>query len=158
MQSNSSPLINILSYGLPGAVTHPLYLEYKSRKRELERIMAEPNNNYQEMVKYAETVDSLLAVCLFYRHVMGHLQGATSFYYSVNKQCTKEVERPIRVGRCVLDKEQQGHLFSAVLSFSSIRARYQLDSTLFDFSETIQFLRKCKELFYRDDYEEDDTI
>ena len=39
-------IINILTYRLPGNVTRPIYLEYNSRRRELDRIWANPENNY----------------------------------------------------------------------------------------------------------------
>ena len=68
-----SPLINILTFGLPGIVTRPIYLEYNSRRRELDRIWANPENHYQELQGCVPTVEALLAISLFYRHVMGHM-------------------------------------------------------------------------------------
>lgn len=43
---SQSPIINILTSGLPGNVTRPIYLEYNSRKRKLNQIWANPENNY----------------------------------------------------------------------------------------------------------------
>ena len=152
---DNSPILNILTKGLPGAVTHPLYLEYNSRKREVDNVMAK-YENYKILQDYSSTIDALLSMCLFYRHVMGHLQGATSFYASVNKG--REKECPIKIGSSILDKKQQGHLWSAVIKFSQIQDKYQLSPHFFEFSETIQFLRNCKELFEVKEYEEDDTV
>lgn len=153
-----SPIINILTYGLPGNVTRPIYLEYNSRRRELDRIWANPENHYQMLQGYVPTVEALLAISLFYRHVMGHMQGAVSFYSSVNKKTRKEKECAIKVGKTVLDSEQQRHLLSAVIKFSQIQDKYQLAPIFFEYSETIQFLRNCRELFYQKEYEEDDTV
>lgn len=152
------PIINILTYGLPGNVTRPIYLEYNNRRRELERIWANPENNYRELQDYVSTVEALLAISLFYRHVMGHMLGATSFYKSVNKDYGKDNERAIKIGKAILDGGQQRRLLSAVITFGKIRDKYQLAPVFFEYSETIQFLRNCKELFYRNEYEEDDTI
>ena len=73
----TSSLINILASKLPGSVTRPMYLEYNNRKREIERIWANPENHYKMLQDYKSTVESLLAISLFYRYVLGHIQGAT---------------------------------------------------------------------------------
>ena len=154
----SIPVINVLTYGLPGNVTRPIYLEYNSRRRELDRIWANPENRYQELQGYVPTVEALLAISLFYRHVMGHMQGAVSFYSSVNKKSGREKECAIKVGQTILDNEQQRHLISAVIAFANIQDKYQLAPVFFEYSDTLQFMRNCKDLFYVKEYEEDDTI
>ena len=153
-----SPIINILAYGLPGNVTRPIYLEYNSRRREIDRIWANPENHYQMLQGYVSTVEALLAISLFYRHVMGHMQGAVSFYSSVNKRSGSENECAIKVGKTILDSEQQRHLLSAVIKFGQIQDKYQLAPVFFEYSETIQFMRNCRDLFYKKEDEEDDTV
>lgn len=152
------PLINILTFGLPGTVTRPIYLEFNSRRRELDRIWANPENHYQELQGFVPTVEALLAISLFYRHVMGHMQGAVSFYRFVNQKVGHEKECVITVGKTILDNEQQRHLLSAVITFGEIQDKYQLAPVFFEYSDTIQFLRNCKDLFYVKEYEEDDTV
>jgi len=152
------PIINILTYGLPGNVTRPIYLEYNSRRRELDRIWANPDNNYRMLQDFVPTVEALLAISLFYRYVMGHMQGATSFYKSVNQKIGKEGVCAITVGKTVLDGEQQRHLLSALITFGRIQDKYQLAPNFFEYSETIQFVRNCKDLFYLKEYEEDDSV
>ena len=153
-----SPIINILTYGLPGNVTRPIYLEYNSRRREVDRIWANPENHYQMLQQFVSTVEALLAISLFYRHVMGHMQGAVSFYSSVNKKTGKDKECAIKVGKTVFDSDQQRHLLSAVITFNQIQDKYQLAPVFFKYSETVQFLRNCRDLFYQKEYEEDDTV
>lgn len=150
-------LLDILTKGLSGTVTRPMYLEYNSRRRELDRIWANSNNNYQMLHDNESTVEALLAISLFYRHVMGYMQGATSFYKSVNQRCTGK-ECAVSIGKSVLDKNQQNHLLAAVIRFSQIQNKYQLAPAFFEYSETIQFLRNCKDLFNLPENEEDDTI
>lgn len=156
--SQPSPIINILTYGLPGSVTRPIYLEYNSRRRELDRIWANPENNYRMLQDYVPTIEALLAISLFYKHVMGHMQGATSFYRSVNLKAGGEGECVIKVGKTVYDNVQQRHLLSAVLNFNEIKAKYQLAPVFFEYAETIQFLRNCRELFYQKEDEEGDSV
>jgi hypothetical protein len=155
VKMEQSLMLSILTKGLPGAVTHPLYLEYNSRKREVDNVLAR-YDNYKVLRDYSSTINALLSMCLFYRHVMGHMQGATSFYTSVNKGNEKEC--PIKIGSFLFDKKQQGHLWSAVIKFNQIQDKYQLSPKFFEFSETIQFLRNCKELFEIKEHEEDDTV
>lgn len=152
------PIINILTYELPGNITRTIYLEYNSRRRELDRIWANPDNNYRVLQDYVSTVEALLAISIFYRHVMGQLQGAVSFYKSVNKMCSMKKECAIKVGGMVLDNKQQRHLLSAVIKFDQIQKKYQLEPVFFEYSETIQFLRNCNKLFYQKEYEKNDTI
>lgn len=156
--TNKTPLINILTSGLPGNVVRPLYQEYNSRRREIDRIWAKPDNNYRMLQDYDATVEALLAISLFYRHILGHLHGATSFYKFVNANNRNDIECSIKVGNTVLDSKQQRHLLAAVIQFDKIQNKYQLDPMVFEYSETVQFLRNCMELFYKKEYEEDDTI
>lgn len=154
-----SSIINILTYRLPGNVTRPIYLEYNSRRRELERIWANPENNYQMLQNYVTTIEVLLAISIFYRHIMGHMNGAVSFYKSVNRNSSDtENECAIKIGETILDSKQQRLLLSAVIKFGQIQEKYQLESVFFEYSETIQFLRNCKKLFYKKEYEENDSI
>lgn len=154
-----SSIINILTYRLPGNVTRPIYLEYNSRRRELERIWANPENNYQMLQNYVSTIEALLAISIFYRHIMGHMNGAVSFYKSVNRNSSNaENECAIKIGETILDSKQQRLLLSAVIKFEQIQEKYQLEPVFFEYSETIQFLRNCKKLFYKKEYEENDSI
>lgn len=153
-----STIINILSYGLPGHITRPIYLEYNSRRRELDRIWANPENHYQMLQSYVSTVETLLAISIFYRHVMGHMQGAVSFYKSVNQKSNTGKECAIKMGKTILDSEQQRRLLSAVIKFEHIQNKYQLAPVFFEYSETIQFLRNCRDLFYKNEYEKDNSI
>ena len=156
--TKKTPLINILTSGLPGNVVRPLYQEYNNRRREIDRIWANPDNNYRMLQDYVATVEALLAISLFYRHILGHIHGATSFYKSVNATNRNEIECSIKVGNTILDSQQQRHLLAAVIQFDKIQDKYQLAPMVFEYSETVQFLRNCKELFYQKEYEEGNTI
>lgn len=153
-----SPIINILTYKLPVDITRPIHLEYNSRRTKIDRIWTNPKYNFQMLQGYASTVEALLAISIFYRHVMGHIQGAVSFYKSVNRNSGMNNECAIKVGGMVLDGQQQKRLSSAVIKFNQIQEKYQLDAAFFEYSETIQFMKNCKDLFYKKEYEEDNSI
>ena len=155
----TTPIINILTSRLPGNVTRPIYLEYDSRRKEIDRIWANAENHYQMLQSYVSTVEALLAISIFYRRVMGHMQGAVSFYKSVNRNTSSmENECAIKIGETILDSKQQRLILSAVIEFEQIQEKYQLTPEFFEFSETIQFMRNCKDLFYKKEYEEDNSI
>ena len=56
--TNKTPLINILTSGLLGKVVRPLHQEYNNRRREIDRIWANPDNNYRMLQDYVATVET----------------------------------------------------------------------------------------------------
>ena len=56
--TNKTPLINILTSGLPGNVVRPLHQKYNNRRREIDRIWANPDNNYRMLQDYVATVET----------------------------------------------------------------------------------------------------
>ena len=154
----SSALINILTYNLPGAITRPLFTEYNNRVKEIGDILGWEDSAYKELCEYESVIESLLAMSLFYRYVLGHFQAVTSFYKTVNQRCGSEKECAIKIGRIVLDKEQQNHLLGAVIAFGKIREKYNIFPAFFEFSETAQFLRNCKDLLTVKYYEDEEPV
>lgn len=153
---SQSNVINCFCYDLPAAVAQPLHREYEGKWAEIERILATPGNNYQELMGYESTVQSLLALSLFYRYVYGHIETASGFYVAINKG--QKRERSIKIGTSVFNKDEQNKIIGAIITFESICFRFQIQPAFFCFSETIQFVRKCRDLFLTPEYEEDDTV
>ena len=154
----STSLINILTYKLPGAVTRPLFTEYNNRLRETAKIWSWENSSYRILQEYEPVVVSLLAMSLFYRHVLGHIQGANSFYKTLKQHCGAEKECSISIGSTVLDYKQHRRLEALMISFNQIQDKYQIYPAFYEFSETAQFLKNCKDLLTLREYETDDTI
>ncbi len=153
-----SSLINILCYGLPGGICHPMCNEFDARKAQIKQIWSKQYQKYMVLKEYESTIDALLAMSLFYRYVMGHIDGATSFYKSVNKLNGSNGECSIKIGSEILDKSQQNHMLASVITFSKIMKKYQLSSNFFKFKETIDFLKNCLNLYKTPEYETDDSI
>ncbi len=153
-------LIDILTYKLSGTIKTPLLTEYNNRLREIGNILSWEKSNYRVLLDYKAVIEALLAMSLFYRYMLGHIQGATSFYKTVNSKNGSEKECAIRIAKFVLDKEQQRYLLATVMAFNEIQVKYQIHPTFYEFSETCQFLKNCKDLLYLREYEEqdDDTI
>jgi len=153
-----SSLINILCYNLPGGICRPMCNEFDARKAQIKQIWAKQYQKYMVLEHYESTIDTLLAISLFYRYVMGHIDGATSFYKSVNMLNGSNDECSIKIGNEILDKGQQNHMLAAVITFSKIMKKYQLNSNFFKFKETIDFLKNCLNLYQTPEYETDDSI
>ncbi len=151
-------LLDKLTYKLSDSVTRPIHLEYTSRRKEIERIWAKPDNYYQMLQEYDSTVEALLAISIFYRHVMGHIKGAASFYAFINKKVIKDKNCAIRIGKSVYDYEQQRHVLASVISFKELQEKYQIGARFYEYSDTLQFMKNCKDLFYMKEYEENDPF
>lgn len=152
------PIINILTSGLPRTVTQPLYMDYNSRREEIKRIWAKQDNNYQMLQKYASTVEALLALSLFYRHIMGHIQGASSFCNRLNHMCGASQGCPVKIGDFVLDNHQRRRLYFASKEFNGFREKFQLAESFFSYSETLQFLRNCRDLLNMEEDNEEKSF
>jgi len=154
----STSLIKILTYKLPGAITIPLFTEYNNRLREIAQIWSRENSSYRVLKEHEPVILSLLAMSLFYRHVLGHMQGANAFYKTLKQHCGSQQECSISIGRTVLDYKQQRRLEALMISFNQIQDKYQIYPAFYEFSETAQFLKNCKDLLTLREYETDDTI
>ena len=148
-------LINILTDRLSGTIKTPLLTEYNNRLREIGNILSWEESNYRVLLDYKAAIEALLAMSLFYRYVLGHIQGATSFYKTVNSKNGNEKECAIKVARFVLDKEQQNYLLATVIAFNEIQVKYQIHPSFYEFSETSQFLKNCKDLLILGEYADD---
>lgn len=153
--SQSSPIINILTYGLPGILARPIYKEYEYRISEIHNIWSK-YQKYSILQNYAKTIESLLAISLFYKHIIGNFYGATGFYRRIN--INSSTEHPIKIGTYTLDKKEFNKILAIQISFSKFQDKYQLSPSFFEFSETIDFLRKCIDLYNSKEYETNDTI
>ena len=150
-------LMNILCFGLPAEITQPACKEYDWRWAEIQRIWSNPENNYSLLQPYETTVENLLATSLFMKYVLGGLYGADDFFVRLNKQ-NQSGECPVKIGSYVLDLKARNHLLAIKISFDKLIHKYQLTSEFFTYSETIEFLRNCIDLFRTQEREIDDTI
>lgn len=143
---NRQSILNILCYELPGFLTRPMFNEYESIKRQIIRIWEDGYQVYLPLKEYERVVYSLLAVCIYYRYVLGSMSGASDFYAYLNKKVVKKKDCEIRCGEFRLNQEQYNKLLSVNIAFNRIRDRYQISDAFFEFSDTIGFLRNCLDL------------
>lgn len=151
MSTMHNSLLNIFCFELPGYLTKPMYQEFDSRKTQIENIWAKGYQEYMPLREYEHVVDMLLALCIFYRYVLGNMIGASNFYDYLN-HIDKEKDCGIRCGKFKLDHEQYNKLLSIAISFNKIREKYQLTDRFFEFQDTLGFLRNCKDLLNAQEY------
>lgn len=78
-------LINIFASKLPSTITKPICWEYDWRKTEILLVWDGGYERYQVLALYESIIDALLALSIFYRHVVVNLDGASNFYVKINK-------------------------------------------------------------------------
>ena len=157
---DSSSLIKILCYKLPGEISQPLYREYNDRWAEIERIWSKDGNRYQNLQKHAKTIKTLLAMSTYYRRVIGGLVGATDFYKKVTYERGSNIDRPVKIGAFVLDREKNNQLLMVKYNFSKFQKKYNIPDVFFEYDATLEFLGNCQLLLVLGDNmsKDDDTI
>lgn len=145
-----SQIINILCARLPGEVTRPMYREYDRYHDEIEKILGQQGSNCSVLRSHEQVVFSLLGLSLYYRYVIGSMKGAMEMYDTLNKG--NERECPIKIGDYVLNHEQRNKMLGVIVSLKKLMKEYQIDSDFFEFTEPLEFVRNCKDLFYKDKY------
>lgn len=140
-------LMNYLCSGLPWNLTQPMCNEFDGRKSQILKIWEGGYEKYKVLRNYENTIDSLLAVCVFYRYVIGSMNGATDFFCYLQKKNNRKKDCNIRCGKFRLDHDQYNKILSVSIGFKEIKDKYQLGDWFFSFPDTLGFLRNCKELF-----------
>lgn len=140
-------LINVLCYKLPGDVSRAVYNEYNSRWDEVNHILEYSQNHFQLLEPYQSTVKSLLAMSTFYRRVLSGMNGACDFYKTVNKGVEKAEQHTISIGSYNLDKSEYNKLLAVQITFNELLERFGIGRYFFEYTETEEFLAKCKDLY-----------
>lgn len=156
----STTLINILCYKLPQEVSQPLFREFNDRWTEIERIWSIEDNRYSNLQRHKKTIKALLAMSTYYRRVIGGLVGATDFYKMVSYNGTDYIDRPVKMGNFLLDREKNNQLLMIKYRFSKLQKKYNIPDIFFEYDATIEFLINCQFLLMMGDNtpKDDNTI
>lgn len=77
---------------LPATITKPICREYDWRKIEIQRVWVGGYERYLVLKPYESTIDSLLALSIFYRNIVVNLDGASDFYVKINRGLDKKCQ------------------------------------------------------------------
>lgn len=136
------PLIKILCKDLPGDVSKPLFNEFNQRWSEIENIWQQNPNIYPILQEHKSAVKTLLAMSTYYRRVISGFTGATDFYKKVTGG-DLTIDRPVKIGNYTMSLSENKQLWKVQRAFSEFRNKYQIDDSLFNYDDTIGFLRNC---------------
>ena len=138
-------LINIFMSNLPASITKPICREYDWRKTEIQQVWNRGYERYQVLEPFESTIDALLALSIFYRHIVVNLDGASDFYVKINKGLSKKM--PIKIGEFEFNEKERKRLMAIHIQLGKITKRYQITPQFFEYADTLDFLRNCLVLY-----------
>ena len=134
--AKETPIINILTYGLPYKLANQIYKEYDSRLREAIFIITE-SKRYASLKDSMHTVELLLALSIFDKRVISNLQAGVKFYSTVSSYSESET---IQIGTYRLTGEEKNKLLGVIINYNTILKNYGLTEGLTNYSATKDFL------------------
>lgn len=137
-----TPIINILTYGLPSKLANQIYHEFESRLSEAKYVI-NLSDRYKPLSKYMDTVEILLAMTIFHKRVISNLEAAVKFHRTVNKYSDADT---IRIGTYNFTSDEKNKLLGLTISYNKLREKYGIPLGLSDYELTKDFLIKMLSL------------
>jgi len=138
MSNQKTPMINILTYGLPFKLANQIYNEYQSRLSESKYII-DLSDRYKPLSEYIETVEILLALTIFHKRVISNLDAAVKFYGTVNSY--SEVDT-IKIGSYNFTGEEKNKILGLTINYNKLQEKFRIPKNLTDYELTKEFLVK----------------
>lgn len=136
--SKQTPIINILTYGLPFKLANQIYNEYQSRLSEAKYII-NLSDRYKPLSKYLDTVEILLALTIFHKRVIANLDAAVKFYGTVSNYSDADT---IKIGSYNFTGEEKNKILGLTINYNKLRDKFRLPPDLNDYELTKEFLVK----------------
>ena len=138
MSNEKTPMINILTYGLPFKLANQIYNEYQSRISELKYII-DLSDRYKPLTEYIETVEILLALTIFHKRVISNLDAAVKFYGTVYSY--SEVDT-IKIGSYNFTGDEKNKILGLTINYNKLQEKFRIPKNLTDYELTKEFLVK----------------
>ena len=148
--SGKTPIINILTYGLPFKLANQIYNEYQSRLSEAKYII-DLSERYKPLAEYIETVGILLALTIFHKRIIANLDAAVKFYGTVNSNSDADT---IKIGSYDFTGDEKNKILGLTISYNKLRERFRLPQDLNEYELTKEFLVKLLSLLQDSKYDE----
>lgn len=136
--AKDTPIINILTYRLPFELTNQIYNEFQNRYRDANYLI-DNYKTYQPLKDNLKTVELFLSLSIFHRRIITNLDGAVKFYGTVTKKGETDT---IRIGSYNLTGDEKNKLLAVVLNYQKLLDRFSIPSTVMEYYETREFLKK----------------
>ncbi len=138
MKKESTPIINIITYGLPYKLANQIYKEQADRFREVEYIIG-ISKKYQILKKDIKTVEILLALSIFHKRVITCLDGADKFYGTITKYSQANT---ITMGQYDFTLSERNKILGLLINYRQLIKRFNIPENLMDYDLTKDFLKK----------------
>jgi hypothetical protein len=139
-----TPIINIITYGLPYKLANQIYKEHADRLREAEYIM-DLSDRYKVLKKDLRTVDVLLALSIFHKRVICCLDGADKFYGTITRYSEANT---IVMGKYEFTGNERNKILGLLINYRQMIQKFNIPENLMDYDLTKQFLAKLITLKY----------
>lgn len=143
-QKSDTPIINILTYGLPFDLANQIYNEHQNRLQEVKYLL-EVSEFYKPIRDDIEIVELILALSIFYKRVVCNLKAAVKFHNTVYKYSEADV---IKIGKYNFSNQEKNSILSLTLNFNELTTKYGITNYYLDYFETKELLKKVIELKY----------
>ena len=140
--AKETPIINILTFGLPFKLTNQIFNEYQDRIRE-SNYFIDNVAKYNQLRKYIKTVEILLALSIFHKRVISNLNAAVKFHGPVLDYSNSDI---IKIGKYELNTIEKNKILGLIINYNQLMKRYCIPDSLWDYSFTKEFLSKHLQL------------
>lgn len=138
MTKKKTPIINILTSGLPYKLANQIYNEHQSRLSESKYII-NLSERYKPLEVYIDTVEILLALTIFHKRVIANLDSAVKFYGTIKSYSDADT---IKIGSYKLTGDQKNKILGLTINYNKLKNRFRIPENLNDYELTKEFLVK----------------
>lgn len=140
-------MIRIFLKGLPYTLTQPMFREFQSKQKELQRWeTTSKSNRVKRYLNQSEIIELLFAVGIYYRYVIAPLTQTGDFFQRLEKKDILSV----RVGGKELDTEFRQSMLEAEVHFHNILNKFGLSEGFFAITDVKQIVMSLISIDERD--------
>lgn len=138
MAARRSPIINVITSQLPGQLVAPMFQDFTRRFDEAKR-MINRYEFYQPIRQNLDTVEYLLALSVFYNHVIANLDGAEKFYGTVTQNQNID---GISIGSYILNRREVREIRRIIISYENLLSHFSLTPQIANYERTHELLNR----------------
>ena len=126
---------------LPYKVSQQIKIEYDIRLSEIKYLTSETIEQYHYLRADIKTIELLLALSIFYKRIICNFESANKF---TSRVVSNNDANSIKLGSYDFNEREIFGLQRTIREFNNILLEYSINVNLFDYTDTIIFLRKIK--------------
>lgn len=134
-------MITLFTKYLPLKLSQQIRIEYDIRLNELKYLTSDKIEQYHYLQKDFKTIELLLSLSIFYKRIISNFDSANKFSSRV---VLNSDAKSIKLGTYDFSDKEIFRLRKIILEFNNLLNEYSIHPFLFDYTETIVFLRKIK--------------